>query len=225
MISPPDCLAQTPSVSLISLSFILWGTPTLTYIYHVNILKSSVYLSLKRGGITGQSDPNMLAYIGSRTLLDTYIASIGSITRMKFKTLIGIMNCNDRELPNAITWIWFHLLIVLHKLLRYRSFHNLSYIDAGLILSLGSLTLTDIDHVSIMKSSVCPIPKRGGITGQSDTIMLAYIGSRTLLDPYIGSIGSKTRIYKETHTWHVGQSHLMRVTWISVLPERRHHRS
>ena len=45
--------------------------------------------------------------------------------------------------------------------------------EAGLIHSLGTLTLTDIGHVSIMKSSVSPIPKRGGITGQSDLNMLA----------------------------------------------------
>ena len=44
--------------------------------------------------------------------------------------------------------------------------------EAGLIRSLGTLTLTDIDHVSMMKSSVSPIPKRGGITGQSDPNML-----------------------------------------------------
>ena len=41
--------------------------------------------------------------------------------------------------------------------------------EADLIHSLGTLTLTDIDHVSILKSSVIkPTPKRGGITGQSD---------------------------------------------------------
>ena len=40
--------------------------------------------------------------------------------------------------------------------------------EAGLIHSLGTLTLTDIDHVSIMKSSVSLTLKRGGITGQSD---------------------------------------------------------
>ena len=40
--------------------------------------------------------------------------------------------------------------------------------EVGVILSLGTLTLTDIDHVSIMKSSVYPTPKRGGNTGQSD---------------------------------------------------------
>ena len=33
--------------------------------------------------------------------------------------------------------------------------------EAGLIHSLGTLTLTDIDHVSIMKSSVSPTPKKG----------------------------------------------------------------
>ncbi|KEH17221.1 ribosomal protein S4, putative [Medicago truncatula] len=48
-----------------------------------------------------------------------------------------------------------------------------------------------------MKSSVFPTPKRGGIIGQSDLNMLAYIWSRTLLDPYIGSIGSWTRTYKD----------------------------
>ena len=42
--------------------------------------------------------------------------------------------------------------------------------EAVLMHSLGTLTLTDIDHVSIMKSSVFPTPKRGGITGQSDSI-------------------------------------------------------
>ena len=40
--------------------------------------------------------------------------------------------------------------------------------EASLIHSLGTLTLNDIDDVSIMKSSVSPTPKRGGITGQSD---------------------------------------------------------
>ena len=40
--------------------------------------------------------------------------------------------------------------------------------EAGLIYSWGTLTFTDIDHVSITKSSLFPTPKRGGITGQSD---------------------------------------------------------
>ena len=74
-----------------------------------------------------------------------------------------------------------------------------------------NLTLTDIDHVSIMKYSVCPAPKKGGLTSQTDPNMLAYIGSITLLDPYIGSIGSKTRRYKNTDIRHAGLSHLMRV--------------
>ena len=33
--------------------------------------------------------------------------------------------------------------------------------EADLIYSFGTLTLTDMDHVSIMKSSVSPTPKRG----------------------------------------------------------------
>ena len=40
--------------------------------------------------------------------------------------------------------------------------------EAGLIHSWGTLTLTDIDHVSIRKYSVSPTQKRGGITGQSE---------------------------------------------------------
>ena len=95
-------------------------------------------------------------------------------------------------------------MIVLHKHLRYRSFHYLSYFEAVMIRSFGTLALTDVDHVSIMKSSVFPKPKRGGITGQSDPNILAYLGSQNLLDPYIGSIGSMTRRYKDTHTRHAG---------------------
>ena len=66
--------------------------------------------------------------------------------------------------------------------------------EAVLIHSLGTLTLIDIDHVRIMKSSVCPTPKRGRINDQSDLNMLAYLGTRILMDPSIGSIGSKTKI-------------------------------
>ena len=36
--------------------------------------------------------------------------------------------------------------------------------EAGLIHLLVTLTLIDIDHVSIMKASVSPTLKRGGIT-------------------------------------------------------------
>ena len=84
---------------------------------------------------------------------------------------------------------------------------------AGLIHSLGTLTLTDIDHVTIMKSSVMkPHMKRGAITGQSDLIHSRVHGNGTPPDPYSGNIGSKTRRYMETHTRKAGQSHLMRVT-------------
>ena len=47
-------------------------------------------------------------------------------------------------------------------------FHYVHHLRLGLIHSLGTLTLTDIDNVSIMKSRVYPTLKRGGITGQSD---------------------------------------------------------
>ena len=50
-------------------------------------------------------------------------------------------------------------------------------IEADLIHSLVTLTVTDIDHVSIIKSRVYLTPKRGGITGQGETkTWLAYIG-------------------------------------------------
>ena len=76
--------------------------------------------------------------------------------------------------------------------------------EAGLIHSLGTLTLTNIYHVSIMKSSVSPTPKRGGITGQSDPKHASVHGNLTHRYPYIGCIGSKTRRYKETHTQQAG---------------------
>ena len=83
--------------------------------------------------------------------------------------------------------------------------------EASLIHSLETLTLTDIDHVSIMKFSASPTPKRGEITGQIDPKHASVHENLTPLDPYIDSIGSKTRRYKKIHTRHAGQSHLMRV--------------
>ena len=95
--------------------------------------------------------------------------------------------------------------------------------EVVLVHSLGTLTLTDIDHVRIMKSIVFATQKIGGITGKSDPKHTSIHGNWTPPDPYIGSIGSNTKRYKETHTRHAGQSHLMRVTWTSALPEIRHH--
>ena len=95
----------------------------------------------------------------------------------------------------------------------------------GLIHSLVTLTLTNIDHVSIMKSSVSPTPKRDGITVQSDPKHSSVHGNLTPPDPYIGSIGSKNRRCIETHNCQAGQSHLMKVRWTFALPERRHHSS
>ena len=69
-----------------------------------------------------------------------------------------------------------------------------------------------------MKSSVSLTPKRGEITGQSDQHANVH-GNLTPLDPYIGSVGSKTKIYKETHTRHAGQSHLMKITPTSAFPK------
>ena len=95
--------------------------------------------------------------------------------------------------------------------------------EADLIHSWGTLTLTDIDRASIMKFSVSPISKRGGITGKSYPKHASVHRNWIPPDPYIGSISLMTRRYKETHTRHAGQSHLMRVTWTSAIPEWRHH--
>ena len=57
----------------------------------------------------------------------------------------------------------YHILtpLVLFILL-YASF------EADLIYPLGTLTLTDMDHVRIMKSSVSPTLNKGGINDKSD---------------------------------------------------------
>ena len=107
-----------------------------------------------------------------------------------------------------------HLAIVCYSYLTLLGFHHfiMCIIEASLIHSLETLTLTDIDHVSIRKYSVSPTQKRGGITRQIDPKHASVHGNLTPPDPYVGSVGSKTRRYKETHTRHAGQSHLMRVT-------------
>ena len=48
--------------------------------------------------------------------------------------------------------------------------------EAGLIYSLGTLTLTDIDYVSIMKFSVSPTPKKVESPAKVTQNMLAYMG-------------------------------------------------
>ena len=72
--------------------------------------------------------------------------------------------------------------------------------EASLIHPLGSLNLTDIDHVSIMKSSVSPTPKRGGITGKGDPKQASVHRNWTPPDSYISNIGLKSRRYKKTNT-------------------------
>ena len=78
------------------------------------------------------------------------------------------------------------------------------FVEPGLILSLGILTLSDIDHVRIIKSGVFPPFKRGGITCQSYPKHASVHRNLTPPDLYIRSIGSKTRRYKETHKQHAG---------------------
>ena len=68
-------------------------------------------------------------------------------------------------LPESSSPPNYHILTPLVSFISlYDSF------EADLIHSLRTLTLTDIDHVSIMKSSVSPTPKRGGILGQGESI-------------------------------------------------------
>ena len=96
--------------------------------------------------------------------------------------------------------------------------------EAGLINSSGTLTLTYIDHVSIMKSNVSRTPKSGEITVKSFRKHSSIHGNWTPPDPYIGIIGWKTRIYKENHTRYGWESRLKRVRWTSALPLGNHHR-
>ena len=89
-----------------------------------------------------------------------------TIPRIYFKTFIGfgaMITNNLMSLPKSSSPLDYPILkpSVLFISL-YDSF------EADLIHSLGTLTLTDIDHVSIIKSSVSPTSKRGGITRQSD---------------------------------------------------------
>ena len=77
----PPLMKQTPSVSSMSLSIILWGTPTLTNIDHLSIMKSSVYPRFICGGITGQIDPKNASVHGNWAPQDPYIQNIGSNTR------------------------------------------------------------------------------------------------------------------------------------------------
>ena len=73
---------------------------------------------------------------------------------------------------------------------------------AGLFHLLGTLTLTDIDHVRIMKCSASSTHKRGGLTGQSDPKHASVNDNGTPQNPNVESICLKTRRYKETHTRH-----------------------
>ena len=83
--------------------------------------------------------------------------------------------------------------------------------EVGLIHSLGTLTLINIDHVRIMKSSVIkPHTKIGGIIDQSDPKHASVYGNLTQPNPYIGTNGSKNRRCMETHTRNDGHSYLIR---------------
>ena len=84
--------------------------------------------------------------------------------------------------------------------------------EADLLHSLGTLTLTNIDHVSIMKSVSLPHLKEVENLAKVARTSQRIWGVKPCKDTYIFSIVSKTRRYKETHTRHVGQCHLMRVT-------------
>ena len=65
-----------------------------------------------------------------------------------------------------------------------------AFIEVGLIHSLGTLTLKDIDHMSIMKSTVYfPLEKKVESLAKMNKNMLVYIGNLKLLDSYIGRIG------------------------------------
>ena len=79
---------------------------------------------------------------------------------------------NDQELLlKSNTPIDHHILTPLV------SFNSLCVsFDAGLIRSLDNLTLTDIDHLSIMKSSVSPTKEKVESPAMVIQNVLAYMG-------------------------------------------------
>ena len=83
--------------------------------------------------------------------------------------------------------------------------------EVGLIHSWGTLNLTDIHNVNIMKSSVSPKEKRGGIPTTVNQNMLPYMGIEPRQIPILVCVGSMIRRCKDTHTWHAGKYHFMRV--------------
>ena len=76
--------------------------------------------------------------------------------------------CNEKEWPSVITEssspVDYPIQTPLVSFISLCALH-----EVGLIRSSGTLTITDIDHVSFMKPNVYPIPKRGGITDQCET--------------------------------------------------------
>ena len=95
----------------------------------------------------------------------------------------------------------------------------------NLIHSVGTLTLTDIDHMSIMNSSVMKphTEMRLNHRPKWPKKKTRIHGNWTLRDLHVSIIGLKTTRYKENHTPHAGQSHLMRFTWTSAFIETTHH--
>ena len=103
-----------------------------------------------------------------------------SITRMMFKTSIGIMNSNDQKWPIVITWIRFNFFVVLPKYLEIIHFMVLNTFDE-------LPTLTDIDHGSSMKSSIFHTEKRWShwsMFNQNMLVLLVW----TKLVPYVWNI-------------------------------------
>ena len=142
-----------------------------------------------------------------------------TIPRIKFKTLICILKSNDQECPNVITWIWFHLVIVFCT-------NTFGIVRSLSFILWGAPTLTDIDHVNIMKYGVFHTPKRCGATGQGETkTSLARLGGKPLASSLYWKHSSNTRRLRETHSHLVEYSHLKKITWTTALPKRRHHHS
>ena len=76
-----------------------------------------------------------------------------------------------------------------------------------------------------MKSDVSPTPKKGGVTGKSETKNMLALGVRTKLVPYVDNIVQRLGDLGRPIPTLVDSIIFMIITLTSSLPERRYHHS
>ena len=144
--------------------------------------------------------------------------------RCSLRLSLGLL-CNDQHWPNVIT------LILLTFWLSYPNTFGIIHLIMCIIWGwppsfIGNFNFNRHRSCEHHEIQCHQTPHRKEVNHRPKWRKHASVpGSWTPQNLYIGCIGSKTRRCQETHTRHAGQSHLMRVTWTSTLPKRRHHRS